>query len=155
MISFPTSSFLFVYGLAIFSESYFFLSCRSFTCIPLPTLICLSHFYSILILHLSPQQAPTLPTPISVCLFLSVIVSLVLRRAELENQLNWPEQRPRYYHPAGIHSMPPLSPPQSAFIPHSVPPSSSTKPPLRKLGENLKNTSRANRNPKIENNPSL
>lgn len=80
--------FLFVYGLAICSEHYFFISCCSFTSIlpPLPTLICVSHFYSTPILHLSPQQAPTLSTPISVCLFLSVIVSLVQRRTELKSR---------------------------------------------------------------------
>lgn len=104
-----TSDFLLPPLFAIYSEPYF-----SFLPPPLPTpppfLICLSHFYSTPITH-----------PFSLCM-------LTLK---VESRLNWPEHWPLYYRPAGIIA-PPLSPPWSAFIPHSIPPSSSTIP-LRKL----------------------
>lgn len=156
---FSSSHFPFIYSLAICSEPYFVLSCCSFASI-CPSFNLSFSFLLCSILYLSSLHSPILSSlfppfiPLSFCLFLSVIVNRVLRRAEVESRLNWPEHRPSYYHPAGIHSMPPSSPPCSAIIPCSVPPSSSTIT-AKKTGENLRNTSRTNRNPKMENSPSL
>ena len=71
----------------------------------------------------------------SFCLSSSVIVSQVLHRSKFKSQLSWPESRPCYYNQAGVHSMPPLSPQSFVFIPHSVPPSSCTKPPQKNWGK--------------------
>lgn len=139
-VDFSSSHFPFIHGLAICSEHYFFLSCCSFTSTS-P-----SFNLSFLFLLNSPSFLSTFSHPLLSSLCLSVIVSRVLHRAEVKSRLNWPEHRPRYYHPAGIHSMPPSSPLCAAIIPFSVPPSSSTFT-AKKTGENLRNTSRANRNP--------
>ena len=123
-----------------------------------PSLIGLSQFtsltFSIFFPSLSSSPLFLLLSSLSLsvpCLFPSVVFSRVLRRAEVLSRQNWPwASTPPL--PSGWDSFsappPPPSPPRSAFIPRSVPPSSSDKPPLRKLGKIWQTHQEARETPK-------
>lgn len=88
---YPSSPFQTIYGFWNLGIWLLFLFRCFFFCFSqtLP-LICLPHFYSSNILHPSHLHPPTLSSSfLSAWLSLSVIVSQVLCRANLQSQLNW------------------------------------------------------------------